>query len=46
MKIITTIRELQQTMKDHKKSQQTIGFVPTMGFLHEGHFKFSAIWSE
>ncbi|MGM0921615.1 MAG: pantoate--beta-alanine ligase [Bacillota bacterium] len=39
MKIITTIRELQQTMKDHKKSQQTIGFVPTMGFLHEGHLK-------
>lgn len=39
MKIITTIKELQQTMKDHKKSQQTIGFVPTMGFLHEGHLK-------
>ncbi|MDQ0858664.1 pantoate--beta-alanine ligase [Bacillus sp. V2I10] len=39
MKIITTIKELQKTMKDHKKSQQTIGFVPTMGFLHEGHLK-------
>ena len=39
MKIITTINELQQTMKVHKKSQQTIGFVPTMGFLHEGHLK-------
>jgi pantoate--beta-alanine ligase len=39
MKIITTINELQQAMKVHKKSQQTIGFVPTMGFLHEGHLK-------
>lgn len=39
MKIITAIKELQHTMKEHKNSQQTIGFVPTMGFLHEGHLK-------
>ena len=37
MKVITTIRELQQVIQRTKKQQNTIGFVPTMGFLHEGH---------
>ena len=37
MKVITTIKELQQVIQRTKKQQNTIGFVPTMGFLHEGH---------
>lgn len=37
MKTVTTIKELKQIIKNHKKENRTIGFVPTMGFLHEGH---------
>lgn len=37
MKIITTINELQQNIRKDKLKGETIGFVPTMGFLHEGH---------
>lgn len=37
MKIIREIEALQAAIISYKKQQQTIGFVPTMGFLHEGH---------
>lgn len=37
MKVITAINEMQQIMIQEKMSGKTIGFVPTMGFLHEGH---------
>ncbi|MGD6795202.1 pantoate--beta-alanine ligase [Metabacillus indicus] len=37
MKIVTTIKELKQIIKNDKKENRTIGFVPTMGYLHEGH---------
>lgn len=36
MKIITTKAELQELTLSLKQ-QKTIGFVPTMGYLHEGH---------
>ncbi len=37
MKIIHTVHEMQQTMLQLKRSGQRIAFVPTMGFLHQGH---------
>ncbi|MBB6444675.1 pantoate--beta-alanine ligase [Bacillus benzoevorans] len=37
MNIITTIDELQKVIKEMKTQNKQIGFVPTMGYLHEGH---------
>lgn len=37
MKIITTIEELRPIIKEWKKEGLTVGLVPTMGYLHDGH---------
>ena len=37
MRIIETVKEMQHVADELRRQGKKIGFVPTMGFLHEGH---------
>ncbi|MCA1030486.1 pantoate--beta-alanine ligase [Bacillus timonensis] len=39
MNIVQSVEEMQQIMQDLRGKGKSIGFVPTMGFLHEGHLQ-------
>ncbi len=41
MRVIENIKDLKAIVRSQKQSGKTIGFVPTMGYLHEGHISLA-----
>ncbi|MGN7386603.1 pantoate--beta-alanine ligase [Sporosarcina sp. SAFN-015] len=41
IQVIETIEELQKKLNRNERNHKTVGFVPTMGFLHEGHLSLA-----
>ena len=39
MKTFTTIAELRAALAEHRRAGKSVGFVPTMGYLHVGHME-------
>lgn len=37
METVTTIADLRERLAAHRRAGRSIGFVPTMGYLHQGH---------
>ena len=41
MKVINSVSDMQHFSREARLSGETIGFVPTMGYLHEGHMSLA-----
>lgn len=37
MSLVKTVKDLNDWLNSHGRNNKTLGFVPTMGYLHEGH---------